>query len=221
VLPLTVAGGGCPAVFRLVPLGVGGMNGAVTTTWAVAVTVTSDPLDGVPVAIATFVKLEVRFPDVHVYVTAAPGAIVTSPGIVAPDSAHVGVSASATATFVNDTSPVFVTTIVNDAAEPFGIVCVSGPLTSVRLGLPGLGVAATGGDGGGVAGAAGGAGGACGTGAGPVGAGGGVAGGVWIDAQSCGRVIVVLGPFEGAAPPPQIPRACGVSVSEVTEVEIV
>lgn len=39
--------------------------------------------------------------------------------------------------------------------------------------------------------------------------------------QPCGRVIVVLGPFDGPTPSPQTPSACGVSVSEVTVVAIV
>ncbi len=38
--------------------------------------------------------------------------------------------------------------------------------------------------------------------------------------QFCGRVIVVLGPFDGATPSPQMPSACGVSVSELTVVGI-
>jgi len=39
--------------------GAGGVNGAVTVTEAVSVAVTSEPLGGVPVSVATLVKLAV------------------------------------------------------------------------------------------------------------------------------------------------------------------
>jgi len=46
--------------------GDGGVNGAVTVTSAVSVAVTSGPLGGVPVSVATFVKLAVTAAEVQV-----------------------------------------------------------------------------------------------------------------------------------------------------------
>ena len=60
----------------MVGVGTGGVNGAVTVTVAVSVAVTSGPLGGVPVSVATLVKLEVRFDERQVYVVLAPGANV-------------------------------------------------------------------------------------------------------------------------------------------------
>jgi hypothetical protein len=66
VIPLIGAAGRCPSVIFLVALGVGGVNGAVTNTTAVSVDVTFGPLGGVPVSVATFVKLAVTFGDAQV-----------------------------------------------------------------------------------------------------------------------------------------------------------
>jgi hypothetical protein len=60
LLPLA---GGFAAVFGLSVAGMaggnGGVNGAVTVTTAVSVAVTFGPLGGLPVSVATFVKLAV------------------------------------------------------------------------------------------------------------------------------------------------------------------
>jgi hypothetical protein len=47
-------------------LGVGGFGGTLTVTCAEAFALRFAPLGGVPVATATFVKLALTFPSVHV-----------------------------------------------------------------------------------------------------------------------------------------------------------
>jgi len=96
----------------------GGVNGAVTVTVAVSVAVTSGPLGGVPVSVATLVRFDVRLGERHVYVALAPGAITARPAIVELVTEQAGERASVTKTFDRGTSPVFVTTIVNVAVDP-------------------------------------------------------------------------------------------------------
>src|SRR3954451_19269713 len=88
----------------------------MTVTLAVSRAVTSGPTGGCPVAVAVFVNDAVAPARLQVIVVLAAGA--SSPIVFAQS----GAIASATATLVSGTSPVFVTTRVKDAVDPDRIV---------------------------------------------------------------------------------------------------
>src|SRR4051794_19376792 len=114
----------------------GGANGSVTDTRAESLALTSGPVGGVAVTVATFSKFAVTFVFVHVYVTDAPEASI-------PIGREQFVeSGSLTFTFMSATSPVFVTVIEKAAVPPWAIDCVPG---SLEIEIPGCVTTAGGG----------------------------------------------------------------------------
>src|SRR3954468_14925264 len=106
----------------------GGANGSVTDTRAESLALTSGPVGGVAVTVATFSKFAVTFVFVHVYVTDAPEASI-------PIGREQFVeSGSLTFTFMSATSPVLVTVIEKAAVPPSAIDCVPG---SLEIEIPG------------------------------------------------------------------------------------
>src|SRR5262245_42443243 len=101
----------------------------MTVTPAVSFPVTSGPPGGSSLAAAVFVTGAVTSARLHSTVELAPGA---SSAIAFAQS---GACASATATLESGTSPVLVTTSVNDAADPDTIVCDFGDFV---IAIPGF-----------------------------------------------------------------------------------
>src|SRR5262245_19868165 len=108
----------------------------MTVTFAVSLAVTSGPTGGCPVALAVFVNDAVAPARLQLIVVLAAGA--SSPIVFAQS----GAIASATATFVSGTSPVFVTTSVKVAVDPdrivwdFGVLVMEMPGCETRTDSP-------------------------------------------------------------------------------------
>ena len=121
----------------------GGVSAAVFTG-AVSLAVTFGPVGGVPVAVATLSKFAWTLGRVHVYVTAAPGAIEARAGMSRRVRLQFGDSGSSTWTFVSvDVAGVRHRDRERSPCRPSATVCDFGFFTIAIAGC-GIGVTVSG-----------------------------------------------------------------------------